>query len=156
SLYRKSIVLIEKLVAEFPDERHYHSQLGRVLNDLAESLRERDQLSEARELIKRAIDQQEIACYRFGETRTRHVKLLQQHLNELANIFLRGHDHASAAKVARDLIGRFPGSADAHYDAGCILSRSIPLAEKDKELSESKRGETARSYTDEALAELRV
>jgi tetratricopeptide (TPR) repeat protein len=156
ALYRKSIVLLEKLVAEFPDERHYHSQLGRVLNDLAESLRERDQLSEARALIKRAIEEQEIACYRFGETRARHVKLLQGHLNELASIFLRGHDHASAVKVASDLVGRFPDSGDAYYNAGCILSRSIPLAENDRELSESKRAETARSYTDRALAELKV
>jgi hypothetical protein len=144
------------LVAEFPDERHYHSRLGQVLNALAESLCERDQLSEARALVKRAIDEQEIACYRFGETRARHVKLLQGHLNELANIFLRGHDYTSAAKVARDIVGRFPDAWDAHYDAGCILSRSIPLAEKDKELSESTRAETARSYADQALAQLKA
>jgi serine/threonine-protein kinase len=154
-MYRKSISIMEKLAAEFPDERHYNSELGRVLNNLAESLRGRNQLNEARQLIERAIHHQE-AAYRSPPSRERYAVLLRRHLDELAEIHLKGQDYLSAIKVADDLSRRFPNSFEAQYDAGCIFSRAVPLAASDKQLPESKREQTARSYGDQAVSRLQA
>jgi serine/threonine-protein kinase len=149
-LHRGAISVMEKLAKEFPGERHYHSELGRELHNLAELLRDKNQLKEARTLIERAIEHQDIA-YRMEPTRRNYPAFLRGHMDELAEILLRERAHASASKTAEKLSGRFPKTWEAQYDAACIFSRCVPLAESDEHLKDRKGPEVARSYADRAL-----
>jgi tetratricopeptide (TPR) repeat protein len=153
--YRRAITIFEGLVAEFPQNRYYQSQFGRVLNGLAVLLRDRNDLDEAAEFLKRAIHHQQIAR-ELNRKKLEYSQYLMSHYIDLAEVRLHQGDHAAAAKIAEQLTLLLPDRPEGNYNAACLFSRCVPLAEKDTRLAESQRRNLAESYGNTAMDRLRT
>jgi hypothetical protein len=92
-----------------------------------------------------------IAVQLFPE-QTNYIKKLHGYLVTLAEIHLDERDYTAAGQLAGKLLTLHPSAWEADYDAACILSRCLTVAEKDSRLPESRRRELAQSFGDQALA----
>ena len=64
-------------------------------------------------------------------------------------------EHSAAAVAASQLLEAAVDPPNDAYKVACFLALCVPLAEKDKQLSDVKRKELAQSYGDKAMAALR-
>ena len=96
-----------------------------------------------------------IAVQLFPE-QTNYIKKLHGYLVTLAEIHLDERDYTAAGQLAGKLLTLHPSAWEADYDAACILSRCLTVAEKDSRLPESRRRELAQSFGDQAVERLRV
>jgi serine/threonine-protein kinase len=152
--YTDALDLLKALAADFPAVPDYQAELANTLEGLAELARRRKDHPAARRLLEEARPHTQAAL----EANPRHPfyrVVFCEIRKDLAVTLLELGEHAGAAVAAADLarVAHEP-AADAFKAAG-LLSRCVPLAERDSKLPEGQRKELAQSYADQALAALR-
>jgi tetratricopeptide (TPR) repeat protein len=148
--FRRALAIQEKLVADHPKVADYRSALGGSLHNLAEQLRDRDELTEACELLERAISHQRIAW----KPKPRHPtyrRFLHSHYWVLAALLVQRKEHAAAVKAAAELPRVVPDGWQEYVRAAAFLAHCMPLAEQDTKLLPEARKKTAQAYGDRAV-----
>jgi serine/threonine protein kinase/tetratricopeptide (TPR) repeat protein len=152
---RQAVVLSERLVQAFPKAPGAHSSLGGALNNLALVLmRDRDQLTEVRQLLERAISHQQLAL-QLRPQQPVYRQYLRNHYLNLAESLVQLGVHAEAARIAAELYRLYPERWPEYYQAAAFLARCVPLAETDAQKPAEQRAALAQSYGDQAVAALR-
>jgi serine/threonine-protein kinase len=152
--YRAALKEQERLVAQHPSVPDFQIGLAVTLGNMARLRNAVKDWGGARRILEQARPHYEAAL----KTNAQHVNYRRFYRNSLdsLSISLLGlSDHAAAAVTARKLVELdFEPSGD-RYDAACIFSRCVPLAEKDTRLSEARRKELVKTYADQAMDLLR-
>jgi tetratricopeptide (TPR) repeat protein/tRNA A-37 threonylcarbamoyl transferase component Bud32 len=151
---RRAIKLTEALARDFPDAPHYRYALANRLYVLAALHADRGEHAEARRLLEQVIASQREAL-RLGPGTPAYLEGLRNGYSELADILLKLGDHHAAAQAATELPALLPDRGRGDYDAARLLSRCVPLAENDPQLSAAQRAELATGYTSRAIQSLR-
>jgi tetratricopeptide (TPR) repeat protein len=146
--------LVRQAVRRADDKPETQSLLGAVLNNLAQEVRNRGELAEARQLLEQAVVHQRAALKEKPDHPT-YRRFLCNHYANLAETLLRQGDYEGAAKYAAKLPDLSPGGRQYHYQAGNFLARCIPLAVKDDKLTKKRRAELVQTYGDRAVDGLR-
>jgi hypothetical protein len=148
------VAVQEKLVADFPRVPDYPNELAGTLvnraivkNAAREHARARALLEKAREYHRQAL--------RADPTNDTYRQFFRNNRQTMGEALLGLGDHAEAAAEAEELARFGYEPANAFYRAAGLVSRCIPLAEKDAGLPEARRGEVARRYGERAVAFLR-
>jgi serine/threonine protein kinase/Tfp pilus assembly protein PilF len=136
--FRRAAGWYRKLVLRFPTHAPYRSELGAMLNDLANSLKERGKPAEARPYLEEAIKHQ-LQALNQDPTSARYQRCLRNHYVNLADVFLAQGDHVRASACAEDLVRALPNWWNNHYTAARALRRCVELAAKAASLPESER-----------------
>jgi hypothetical protein len=122
--------------------------------NLALVLRERNDLSQARELLEGAAPHHQAALKANPENPTyRHY--FQNNRALLATTLAALGDHVGASQTAEQLAALSWNPALNAFNAACALAQCIPAVQKDSKLPETKREELAESYAQRALVMLR-
>jgi tetratricopeptide (TPR) repeat protein len=152
--YREASALRHQLAADFPTAPDYQNELAEVMVDLAGLARQRRDLAQARRLLEQAHPYHR-AALKANERHPAYRKSFHDNWGELTQILVDLGDHAAAAAAAGELCHVACDAVGDNYAAALILGRCLPLAEKDLELSATKRRELAQSYAGQALTLLR-
>jgi eukaryotic-like serine/threonine-protein kinase len=152
--YRDALALEKQLAAAFRTVPDYQNSLAGALVNLGDLLSARKEHAAARGIYEEAFPHHQAAL----QANPRHPDYRQFFRNnhlELTRTLIELGEHNAAAVAASQLLkGAVDPALDA-YDAACFLALCVSLAEKDKQLSDSKRKELAQSYGDKAMAALR-
>jgi tetratricopeptide (TPR) repeat protein len=152
--YRAALKELVRLVAEQPLVPDFQNDLANNLVNLAWLRNATKDWREAQKHLERARPHHE-AALRADPRNIKYRRFYCNNLLALSVSLLGLGDHAAAAETASKLAQcTFDPRADS-YDSGCLLSRCIPLGEKDTRLSESKRKELVKTYADQAMDRLR-
>jgi serine/threonine-protein kinase len=152
--YREAATLGKQLAADFPNVERYQNLLANVLNSLAEVVRDRKDYGESRQLLQQGLVYIN-AAMKAAPDQTYYKGTFCENRQLAAANDLDLGEHAPAAEAAAELARVAFKPADDAYNAACLLARCVPLAEKDAKLSEAKRKELAKSYSDRAMETLR-
>jgi serine/threonine-protein kinase len=147
--------LYEPLAAEFPAVPAYQADLANAMDSLAKLARGRKDYPSARRLLEEARPHIQAAL----EANPRHPFCRAVFCDNrllLAVTLLDLGEHPGAAETAAELARVAFDPAGDTYNAACLLSLCVPLAEQDAKLPEAKRKELAKAYGDQALALLRT
>jgi tetratricopeptide (TPR) repeat protein len=153
--YREALAIRKALVSEFPAVPDYQARLAHTLEGLAELARDRKDYAAARRLLEEAQPHVQ-AALDANPRQPFYREVYRDHRRDLAATLLNQGEHALAAQAAADLARSACQPASDAYQAACVLSRCIPLAEQDSRLPESQRRPLARSYGDRALQTLQL
>jgi len=152
--YHAALTEQKQLAAEHPSVPDFENELAATLGNMAILRNAVSDWDAARELLEQARPHHEAAL----KANARHVTYRQFYRNNLLAIstsLLGLGDHAAAADTARKLAElAFEPIVD-RYNAACIFSRCVRLAEKDTKLPEARRKELVKSYADQAMGLLR-
>ena len=145
--FAQSAALLEKLVAEAPNDIDLHSHVGIVLEGQGSLLFETGKLAEARSATENAVAHQRQAL-RLSKNRDNIRTLLGGHLIELAKIDLAlGASKAAAASATRTAQDRPPSDrGQACVDAARILAQVVAQVEGDTKLTVNERSQATRNY----------
>jgi serine/threonine protein kinase/tetratricopeptide (TPR) repeat protein len=146
--------LYQQLVADFPNVSDYQNELANTLGILAKLLFSRKEFGAARQRLEQAVSHHQAAL----KANPRHPIYRQFFFNNqqlLAQLLLELGEHAAAADAAAQVAQAAFDPANDIYIAAAFLSRCVPLAEQDPQLSETQRKQVAQTYADRALATLR-
>jgi tetratricopeptide (TPR) repeat protein len=149
-----ALAIFKSLITDFSDRPDYKAELANTLEALASVSRRHKNYASARQLLEQArpylqaaLDSNPDNPY-FRTVFCENRRLLAVTLLDLT-------DHASAAEAAVELARMaFDPTGDA-YNAACVFSRCIPVAEQDAKLPAARRKELARSYGERAVEALR-
>jgi hypothetical protein len=138
----------------------HQSELACALNTLAvlirdRSNRDRSELLQAHNLLNEAIRHQ-LAALKINPKNPKYLTAMCLHCQNQADILVRAGEHEKAAAVIVELPRAFRDGWRVSYLAAGLLSRCVPLAEKDGGLPEAKRKELARKYGRQAVEVLRT
>jgi serine/threonine protein kinase/tetratricopeptide (TPR) repeat protein len=152
--WRAARDLWEKLAAEMPMVPDIQNGLGGSLANLADLHNKRREFADAVVLLDKARTHLQAALKaRPKDPSFRDFQ--RDYLVTLAHTRLGLADHVRAATTAAELAAfGFEPPKDT-YEAACVVSRCVPLAEKDMSLPEAKRKELAQTYSQQALTLLR-
>jgi tetratricopeptide (TPR) repeat protein/predicted Ser/Thr protein kinase len=151
---RDALDIQKRLVADLPGELDYRCDLAKTMVSLAELAHMRRDTTAARQLLEEARPHTDKAL-EAGPSWPYYKEVFRDHRQLLAVLRLQVGDHASAAEAAAELARVAPEPAKDAYNAASFFSRCIMLAEKDRQLSEARRQELAKSYGDQAVQTLR-
>jgi len=145
--YRRALAAFARLAEEYPAEAWYRGHVAYSHLLLANLLKETSRIQEAENESRQGA--------------TIYDKLLAEHsskidfrpwaignLGTLAEILLRERKHAEAAKVAEKIPGVTAEDSDGYRRAADLLTRCVPLAEKDAALPQGDRTTVAKKYAD--------
>jgi tetratricopeptide (TPR) repeat protein len=153
--FRKALTIYEKLAADHPHLGAPQRDIAGALHNLAMVLQARGELSQARQLLNRAIVYQQRVLK--ANSQDPHARLLlRNHYAVLTQILLGQGAHADGARAAIDMARARPDDPVDSYNAACFLALCMPLAEKDARLAGEKRLEVAGAYATQAMQFLRV
>jgi serine/threonine protein kinase len=152
--YRDSLTIQQRLAADFPTVPNYQAELGNTMNGLAAIIRDRKDLSSARQLAEQARSHIREALGADPRS-TLYRAVFCDNCQLLAETLLDLFDYVHAAEAAADLARIAGHPANDTYNAACYFSRCVQLAEKDTKLSETGRRDLAKSYGTLALETLR-
>ena len=147
-VFREAISYFEPFVRDFPNDP-MQVQFGRTLNSLAEIVRQRADLVQARQLLDRARRHAEAALAASADN-SHFRQVLRDNAYQRADVAAALGDHVAAAAAAGELSRLGFEPVRDSYKAVCILARCVALAGKDDQLGEDKRRELAESYTEQA------
>jgi serine/threonine protein kinase len=152
--FRAAVDLWKQLIADLPRVPDFHGGLASTDDELAQLQNERREFPAALALLEEARPHIETALKarskdpEFRETYRDHLEALAATRRGLG-------DHAQLATTADELAGFGYQPARDTYNAACLLSTCVTLADKDDRLANAKRRELAQTYADRALAMLR-
>jgi eukaryotic-like serine/threonine-protein kinase len=132
----------------------YQNALARTLYCFALLLRDKKEFVGARQLLKRARPHHQAALQADPRDPTYRLSF-RNHNSTMAVTLADLGDHVAAARATAELLQLAFDPANDAYQAACVLSRCVPLAEKDAELPEAKRMELAATYSERAMGVLR-
>jgi tetratricopeptide (TPR) repeat protein len=144
---RQAVALYEKLLADYPHDPWFRSQLAYTCSLLGGLLRSTGRAQEGEQASRQAVATQEALAADFPD-KTAHRSALFTFLGELAANLLQQGKHDEAAKVAEKIAETSRDEANARQTAAAVLARCVPLAEQDARLSEADRTATAKKYAD--------
>ncbi len=144
-----------KLAHDFPDRPDFRSELAAVLHNFGLERKGQGEPAAARPLLDEALRTQR-AAVRAAPGQARYRELFRSHWTALTNVLIQLADHAEAARVAEELPRMFPERGLDHARAAGVLSRCVPLAQKDGSLPADKRAQVAAVYGDRGLELLRA
>ncbi len=98
-MQRRSLEIMEKLAAEYPEVPTYRGDVGAGLNNMALLLMDRGKWEEARPLLEQAIVHQQAALEKNPEADC-YRKFLSAHLENLTQVQLALGDPTAAARTA--------------------------------------------------------
>lgn len=149
--YVKAQKILEALVAKYPQDLSYRSNLGALRNNLGILLSTKyGKHEEALRLFQQAIDDQMIALQAAPRDRTYRLFLSNHYLGAASECRLLGR-HADAMKLIRQrkaLWDKDPIDVIALYNVALEISDCVALAEKNQDKM------TAQKYADEAMRAL--
>jgi serine/threonine-protein kinase len=148
--YRDALVQRKLLAEEFPKVPEYQNDVAGTLGNLARLSRKRKELAQARQVLEEAQPYHQAAL----KADERHPFFRQFFCNNqslLGEILADLGEHAAAVESTKPLVRYAYRPGGDIYDAACIVSRCVFLAEKDEALPEARRRELARSYADRAM-----
>src|SRR5262249_48522023 len=141
-------------LTRFPTDPACLSDLGCYQNNLADVLREQNQLEEARQLLESAIAHQQSAR-KLNPRHRGYRQYLHIHHRQLALTLLQLGEYAEAAAKAEELPRLCPDGWREYARAASVLARCVRLAAEDTTLAAGERDERARAFGDKAVAYLR-
>ena len=145
--FAQSVALLEKLVAEAPNEIDLHSHFGIVLEGQGNLLADTGKPAEARTAMETAVAQQRQAL-RQSKNRDSIRTLLGGHLSALARIDIKLGAFREAAASAIELPKIVPASdrGQACLDAARILAQVVAQVEANTKLPGTERSQLTRNY----------
>jgi serine/threonine-protein kinase len=152
--FRDALPLYKQLAADFPTLPDHQNELASALGNLGRLFVEREEYVGARRVYDEAFPHHQAAL----RTNPHHPVYRQAYRNSrdaLAEALLALGDHRAAAAAASQLMEAAVHPAIDPARAARHLARCAPLAERDPQLSDAKRRETAQGYADKAMAALR-
>ena len=152
--YRDALALNKQLAADFPTVPDHQNGLAGALVNLGNLLRDRKEYAAARRMYEEALPHHQAAL----QANPRHPAYRQFFRNNregLTETLIELGEHGAAAVTASQFLEAAVDPANDTYEAACYFARCVPLAEKNKQLSEVKSKELAQSYGDKAMAALR-
>jgi tetratricopeptide (TPR) repeat protein len=152
--FQKAFEFHEVLAERFPTVPNYRSELGGTLNNLAMVRLNQGNLTEARQLLERAITHQR-AALRVNPQNAIYLEFLSNHYAVLAEVLVRGKQHAAAAQAAVDLAGVRPRNGEDAYDAAGLLVQCMTAAQEDQSLAKPRRDQLSQRYAEQSLNLLR-
>jgi tetratricopeptide (TPR) repeat protein len=154
-VWRRSAEVRRRLASDFPEVPIYRASLGGTLSRLAFLARDRGDWAEAGRLWEEAIRNERSAFVGdFNDPGT--VQNLGIDLFNLAEVRLQQGRYREADQVAENLRALRRSSGHGDYEAARVLSRCIPLANKDAGLSSAQRQELTTDYARRAVEYLRL
>jgi serine/threonine protein kinase/tetratricopeptide (TPR) repeat protein len=151
--FRDALKLQRQLVAEHPTP-DYQNDLAGFMDSLAGLLRKRKELGPARQLLEEAVSHHQ-AALKANPRHPAYRSYFRYNRWTLAQTLLDLGEHGAAADAAAGLVEVAVDPANDAYNATCFLCRCVPLAEHDAQLSDARRKDRAREYSDRALGTLR-
>jgi tetratricopeptide (TPR) repeat protein len=154
---RENLLQFESLNASFPGTLEYEASLASAAYDLADTLAEENQATEARAKAQRALEVQRQIVETNPQAADYRNDLPSVILLWLNTVRLTG-DHGTLSAHLDDFIKAVPDPArlgDAYETAAELAAAAIPLAQKDATLSSAQQADCARCYAGQALASLR-
>jgi eukaryotic-like serine/threonine-protein kinase len=148
--YDKSLRLYSRLAERFPAAPSFVSEFGGTLNNLAMLRLNQNNLAEAKQLLQRAIDCQQLAL-RTNPRSTFYHANLSNHYALLMDVHVRSGEHRAAAEFATKLAAQRLSSAEDAYDAGRGLAQCAAMAKSDENLNETMRDELFAKYSGQAI-----
>jgi tetratricopeptide (TPR) repeat protein len=149
--FEQRVVMVrEKLVKDYPDTPLYFDEYLNAVFFLVMDFHSSRKSAELRKLVDRALPlldahrkpRPDQPAYRYWYWILAARELVRQ-------------NHVEAAAVAAEMARSPHGDMWVVYDAACVLSLCVPLAERDDGLAEVRRKALAASYSDQALSLLR-
>jgi tetratricopeptide (TPR) repeat protein len=154
-VWRRSAELKRRLASDFPEVPAYRAALGATLSKLAFRARDRGDPDEAGRLWDEAVRSEVSALGKdFNDPDT--VQNLGINLFNLAEVRLQQGRYREADQVAESLRALRRSTGHGDYEAARVLSRCIPLADKDAGLSSARRQELTADYARRAVEYLRL
>ena len=152
--WNRAVPLLQALVAERAGVPAYEADLGMVLGNLGWAYDKQNKPSEARAHIEQSIGLlRKALAAKHGHPD--YLRTLRNQYQNLADLLIRSHDHAAAAKAARALPLVFPESGTDRYLGACFLARCAVEADNDPALAPRSRESSSREYADLSIALLR-
>jgi len=146
---RRVVNLLEKLIAAFPKVADYRGELAKNLHDLAEQLFEYEDEAEALRRARDAVKwQQELVKLKPADAAAQQT-LVAYRLARIV-MLLAAADHATAAAEATDGWNEAKARREDQRVAA-LLARCVILAQKDRNLPETRRKELTQAYGDRAM-----
>ena len=93
-------------------------------------------------------------CFEANPRNPEYRQFFRNNRQGTAQVLVELGEHMLAAVAASQLLEAAVDPVDDAYKAACYFARCVPLAEKDKQLSDTKRKELGQSYGDKAMAAL--
>jgi serine/threonine protein kinase/tetratricopeptide (TPR) repeat protein len=152
--YGDALSLQQQLAADFPTVSDFQNELASTMVNLADLFRSRKEPRRARQLLEQAMSHHQ-AALKANPGHPEYRRCFSCNRRDLAATLIDLGEHAAAADAAAQLTKAGVDPASDLYEAGCVMSRCVLLAEHDSRLSEAQRKEQARTYADRALATLR-
>ncbi len=152
--FREALRIRTRLVQDYPQVLAYRNDLAVTMVSKATLHLQNKQVDSARQLLEEALPYHQ-AALQADPGNLEYRKAFRDNRQWLGVVLLELGKHAEAAKTAGELIQAAVDPANDLYNAACIFARCVPLAERDRRLSESQRKERSQAYTDRALAMLR-
>jgi serine/threonine-protein kinase len=153
-LCREAVKLCQSLAVLYPQIPEYQADLANTTDGLADILARRKEFSQARQLLEQAGPPIEKAL--SANPRNPFYRAVYcDNRQHLAETLLHFGEYTLAAKAATDLARIAFDPVNDTFKAAALLSRCIPLAEKDDKTPVAKRQELAKSYADRAMETLR-
>jgi serine/threonine protein kinase/tetratricopeptide (TPR) repeat protein len=153
--YRDALAIRRRLAADVQATAASHNALANTLVNLAELHMAQKQFRTSCELLEEALPHHEVAL-RAAPRNPNFRAYYGNNRHNLASSLLQLGDYAGAAAAAEQLLQIGVDPAKTSYMAACFLSRCTTLAEKDSKLEADQRKQKAESYTQKAIAALRV
>jgi hypothetical protein len=151
---RRSADVKRKLTSDYPEVAHYHAGLGQALSVLAGVVRDRGEVEPSVPIWEEAVEQQRIALKGLpGDAELR--LLLGETSRGLIDVRLRLGRYREAERGVAELPALLTDRGQGEYDAARLLSRCLPLVEKDALLSTAERAELQTRYAERAVEFLR-
>jgi serine/threonine-protein kinase len=157
-LYRESLAIIDRVVAENPAVTDYRRVLATSYVDLGQFLIDRDALAEGMECFSRAREQAEVVQRALADNTQNLIALASIHRGIGKALGKQGKPAAGLESLRRAVtIGESVARKDnlAAYDLACTLALFSELSAALPEASDAGGPEAARRYAEQSVAELR-
>jgi serine/threonine protein kinase/tetratricopeptide (TPR) repeat protein len=149
---QKAMPIFEKLAQEHPDFVEFAYDVGRCHIELGRTADRGGRLDAALEEYAKGIEIMQVASDK-GYLRAR-ILLLDTRINRAAVLAERG-DHARATEEAEALVRQGNLRSVQVYNAACVFSRAVAVADRDSKLSSADRSRLKTRYADRAMDYLR-
>jgi serine/threonine protein kinase/tetratricopeptide (TPR) repeat protein len=151
---RDALAIETKLAGDFPAIPDYQNQLAGTLVNLGNLSLGGKAYAAARRTYEEALPHHR-AALQANPRNSAYRQFFRGNCQGLAQALIALGDHRAAAGAATELLQAAVDPARDAYNGACFLALCVPLAGKDKELTEAKRTQMARTYADRAMAALR-
>jgi tetratricopeptide (TPR) repeat protein len=142
---RRAVRHGEKLAVEFPEVPQFQDEFGTALSNWSRLLQDLGKPKEARPLFDKAIDHRK-AALKLNPRNPAYRQRLANQYRLLGEVLVQLGEHSGVAKAVAELPLSVPEDWHAYYFASALLSRCVPLAERDLTLQEKERAALAQSY----------